>query len=588
MIKSRFTPFILVLLLLISLLGYTFYQSKHCSVYASIEVGLSFVTVENGNKIKICYPQLVLKSLSHGLPYKIKIYKDGYLVKNQFLNFSFTERLDDGKQHDYLVDVVGIGQKRLLLSDLVVLFGNTDENIVSVNWEGGRPDPTDMYHYIKVVGLEKLKYAVRKNPFEGSSEIKSVQISVIPNTFNIVGLTIYPKDKNIKSLTFPGLKNPYLLIKYDAAFSANSFLWDDAFTSWFSINQNPEIVKNTLDFWYSLQINDGENKGLIPREVRIVNYINSNNQDVLSNEINPVSMHPLSSDQLTNPYILSRVEIELYKKTIDSGRLKNVTNYSIDYFNWIESHRKENKFIGRVGEFCPIYKSSNFGSGMDNSPRGGDIPSQYGWFDLAAQQVALAGDISEIAKITKDNETYKKFSKIHDSLKREVQMCYFDNDQSFWFDIRPDGGLDVNNPTAAGLWGIYASLASKTDLSRVVNDWILNPSKFGGFPPIPSLPRDHTLFNKDGEYWRGGGWPPLWWITIYGLKENGFNIEADNIFSDVFKTFQQTFEKQGSVFEFYSPTVDVDSKAMFGKFGDYSARSDMFGWGKLPLMYHSF
>jgi hypothetical protein len=454
MIKSRFTLFILVSLFLISFLCYALFLSKKCSVYASTEIGLSTVTVENGNEIKICYPGLIFQSLSRGLPYKIKIYKDGYLVKNQSLNFSFTERLNDDKQHDYLVEVVGIGQKRLLLSDLVVLFGNTEVNLVHINWIGGRPDTTDMYSYIKVVGLEKLKYAVFKNPFEGSSEIDNVQISVMPNTFSIIELTIYPKDKDIKSLSFSGIKNPYLLIKYDAAFSANSFLWDDAFTSWFSINQNPEIVKNTLDFWYSLQIKDGVNKGLISREVRTANYININNQDILSNEINPVSMHPLTSDQLANPYILSRVEFELYKKTHDSDRLKNVIDYSINYFDWIESHRKENKFTSRVDRSCPIYKSSNLGSGMDNSTRGEGDSADYGWFDLAAQQVALSGDISEIAEIIGDSKLSQKFSKVHDSLKSEVQSCYFDKDLDFWFDLLPNGNLDVNNPTAAGLWGI--------------------------------------------------------------------------------------------------------------------------------------
>ncbi len=576
---------LLFLLIILLVLVWAFFEVKKCTPYTETEPGLSVVGYPKGKRVKICFYNLVFKSTKVGVPFKIRVYKDGYLLKDKFLRLNIYDLVQDNKQHDYLVEILDIHNKRLLLSSAVVLFGINSENTVQIDWLGGRPDVFDIYSFAKIVGFEKLKYVVKKNPFEGVSEINSVVLLVSKGDMEIVDLTIYPKDKNIQPLIFKGLNNPYLIIKYDATFNANSFLWDDAFTTWFSLNLNPDLVKNTLDFWYSLQIKNGENKGLIPREVRVNNYPDIINKGLLSEEINPISIHPLTSNQVIGPYILSKVELEFYNKNHDLDRLKKIIDYQIKYFDWVEKHKVTRKFIERVNRECPIYSSSNFGSGMDNSPRGGKDPGNYGWFDLAAQQVALAGDIAQIAKITGDAVVYQRFGTTHENLKGAVQACYFDYSQSFWFDILSNGDLDIDNPTAAGFWGIYAGLATKPELNKVVNSWITNSKKFGGFPPLPSLPRDSLYFQKDGEYWRGGEWPPLWWIVIYGLKQSGFNTESDRIFGDVMQTLNEVFEKTGTIFEYYSPSVDVDGTTLPGKFNKTEARKDFLGWGKLPLMY---
>jgi hypothetical protein len=536
-----------------------------------------------GGKVHICFSHLLLQSFSKGIPFKTNIYKDGQLYKELFLSISTTDKKLDGHQHDYIVETFDLKGSRLLLSHPAVIFPTQSQGNVGVDWLDQKPVINDLYSYLKVVGLEKLKFVVLKNPFVGRGNIDTVTISVSGEPNRVVGLKISGKTENgenLEDLFFSSLVNPYVLVKYDATFNDNSFLWDDAFVSWFSLNMDSDLVTSTLDFWYSLQVPEGDNQGLIPREIRNINYIHLANKNILTNEINPLSLHPLVSDQVFGPYLLARVEIELYKKTKNLDRLKIVLPNQIAYFNWIEIHRKTTKFISRVNKTCPMYSWSNLGSGMDNSPRGGSL--DFGWFDLAAQQVALARDIKEIASLIGQSDTVNQYTQIWQDLSVSVHSCYFSKTDSLWFDINPDGELDPN-PTAASFWGIYAGLASSQDLHQVLDKWLANPKKFGGPVPLPSLPRDHSLYSEDGQYWRGGSWPPLWWIVIYGLKESGFVIEAKSISEQVLDVMQDVYKQTGSVFEFYAPDISEDGHPRAGLFGDGTARADFLGWGKLPL-----
>lgn len=543
-----------------------------------------------GQTVHVCYVHLFLQAFSRGLPYETIIYKDGKFIKKAYLNFHFVDKNLDGWQHDYLVEMLDMDGKRLYLSYPSVVFPTQSQGNVGLDWSNGRPEGLDLSSYTRTRGFEKLKFVVRNNPYRSNGYVSDVGLSVDSDTGSITGLKIYGKSiagHDLEPITFSGLENPFVYVKYDATFNENSFLWDDAFVSWFSLNLDPILVINTLDFWYSLQVQTGPNVGFIPREVRNSSYPGVT-QEILDKEINPLSLHPLSSNQAFGPYLLSKVEIELYKKTKNIDRLENILPYQIHYFNWLESHRKSEKLISSLNQKCPIYSWSNLGSGMDNSPRGGGSAQEFGWFDLAAQQVSLAGDIHTIAAIVKDNVVAREYQRIHESLSADIHSCYYDKKSSWWFDMLPDGKLDTQNPTAAGFWGIYAGLASSQELSDIFDKWLYNPQRFGGIPPLPSLPRDHPLFSSDGQYWLGGAWPPLWWIVIYGLRESGLSDESRQLSQEVLAFMESVYQETGSVFEFYAPDPNTLGRHRAGIFNGGQARADFLGWGKLPLYLYEY
>ena len=71
-------------------------------------------------------------------------------------------------------------------------------------------------------------------------------------------------DKNTgKTLLEASPKDFYF--KLDAAFSGNSFFWDDMFVSLSTVSSHPWLVRSTIEFWLDVQAANG---GVIPREVR--------------------------------------------------------------------------------------------------------------------------------------------------------------------------------------------------------------------------------------------------------------------------------------------------------------------------------
>jgi hypothetical protein len=593
------------------------YLSKDQSYKVYPEPRLSLWQASPGEKVEICYPHLFLQALSRGIPFKIQIYRNGFLIQEKKVSPTNLEKnlvshdiLPDGQQHDYIIQVLNLTGKPLVTSHPKILLpqsSDRQENQVEIEWvlessSKGSPQLTpatkntfhfdsELTDYVLSKGFEKLIYAVKKNPFASKGEINKVVLTVGEKTMEIKNLKIYGASfgGETSGPISTELENPYVLVKYDAAFSSNSFIWDDALATWFSLDLDPRIAKNTLDFWYSLQIKQGKNKGFIPREIRARYYhLLNTNEANLERNINPLSFHPLNSNQVAGPFVLSRVELELFYKTNDAERLKKVLPSLISYFEWVEKNRKNTKFVQRIKKTCPTYWTSNLGSGMDNSPRGGGNENffdfeKYSWFDLIAQQAALAKDISQIAKIIENEEIESEFSSKYLDLKNAINQCYWDPEKSAWFDLKPNGDLDKESQTIAFMWGLYASLADENELKALLENWIKNSKKFGRYPPLPTLSRDHKLFNEEGDYWKGGCWPPTWWHTLKGLGENEALQSAHELALQIFQAMNEVYKKEGSVFEFYAPTPDSEGKAKVGIWdGNNKARSEFLGWAKLP------
>lgn len=428
--------------------------------------------------------------------------------------------------------------------------------------------------------LNNLIYVVKKKPSRKLGGI--VQVRLIRETLNTYKTQITFQDKNglIQEVEVP-LENAYVWIKFDEAFNKHAYLWDDSFISWFAIDTDPQLTASTLGFWYSLQIQSGENKGLIPRQVRPEQY--AENIDLYHRKtpvLNPLLSIPLTSRGINNPFILGRVEIELYRKTKNESRLSKVLPKLIDYFQWVENHKKQEYIID--GNKLISYEWSNRGSGMDNSPRCKDNPD-CGYVDLIAQQAALAKDIVQIATIINQERFADEFQVKYEELVQQIQIYYFDENSGFVYDILPNGEKIVDIETLAFTWSLYAKALTKKQVDKLVNKYLINKEKFGGTPLLPSLARDSLYFSDSGNYWRGGVWPPLIWVTYVGLTENGYNSLANKLARDYLELFRQSFFYYGSLFEYYSPREISPTNPILSQGKEPEAKSDFYGWGVLPL-----
>lgn len=385
---------------------------------------------------------------------------------------------------------------------------------------------------------------------------------------------------NGTQFTFDSLFNKFILIKFDATFNSDSFLWDESIISWYVIETDPQLVTSTLDFWYSIQIKEGNYKGLIPREVRTNEYFDHvDNLIYFPQEANSFSFTGLDTIEVNNPFLLGRLELELFKQTNDKSRLEVSLPKLIEYYQWVEKNRK--KIVLRDGEELVLYNWSNMGSGMDNSPRCENIGyTNCGFSDLIAQQASLAKEISYLSTLIGDTEIAKKYMEIYRFLGKQIRNYYLDGSDGFVYDLDQYGSkIKDGGKTIAFVWSLYSGVLTKEQSDVLVRKYLTNPNEFGGVVSFPSVSRSSQFYNKNGNYWRGGVFPPLVWISYISLIDNGYSDIADIVGTKINDLMEKLYNQDRTLYEYYSPD------ATGGLYPGYKplAKPDFFGWGALPV-----
>ena len=380
--------------------------------------------------------------------------------------------------------------------------------------------------------------------------------------------------KGDKTIELP-IENDLFWIKLDEKFNTNSFLWDDSFVAWFVSDTDPVLSMLSLDFWYDMQVLEGKYKGLIPREIRLQNLANNLHSLQQGQTLNPVSYHLLNSPQINNPFFASRVELEIYKKTQDTERLSKLLPIYVNYFEFIEREKHHPN--------TPFYSWQNAGSGMDNTPR--CLTEPCGYSDLIAQQAALANDIVTISHILGNQPVERTYQQHFLELQSNINTSYYNPADGFIYDAHSPENLG-HERTLASTWSLYGDILSPEKRQKFIEGYLLSPSEFGGVPPLPSLSRSSAVFSPQGEYWQGGIWPPLIWITLNSLtqtpEEHTLSYQISKYY---FHALEDVYTRDGTLYEYYAPTLQ-NNQLVPGK--NPLAKSEFYGWGSLPLKLYFF
>ncbi len=424
--------------------------------------------------------------------------------------------------------------------------------------------------------LSSLTYVILDEELRGS-EIVKVELYI--SQTNDYTVKIFTSDGTFEQFSLEG---PYVLVKFGARYNSHAFFWDEAMVSWMMLDVFPDISKSTLAFWYKNQVNDGEFKGLIPREIRIKNMIFNSSDDDLNNNINPFSYLPLQSFQSNNPFFLSKIEMKIFDQTGDIDRLSKVASHLEDYFLYIQKNRQY--FDQETG--CSYYLWSNLGSGMDNLSRGNSLEerSSYGWVDLYAQQIFLSQDLYKVYEILDQKEKATEFKLLSETMLKNFTDCYFDTENRLPWDLDIKNNQLVKKPhSLAGSWILFIDFGNDTDkYLKPLTSELFNPESFGGYPPLPTVSRSDENFSSEGNYWKGGVWPPMQWVVIQGLKFQGQNKLLEKIVNDTYQMYKQSFLKDNTIFEYYAPDL-VDGNVVPGSYLTNQAKNNMYGWGSIII-----
>ena len=226
-------------------------------------------------------------------------------------------------------------------------------------------------------------------------------------------------------------------------------------------------------------------------------------------------------------------------------------------------------------------------SGMDNTPRGRgqeeterrrcpDNP-ELRWLDALSYQGLSALYMSRIAELLKKPEEARYWKGVHDSLSVKLNALYWDDSDSFYYDILPGGG-QCKVPTIASWWPVMAEMAGKDHAVRML-EHLRNPEEFGGLVPTPSLSRSDKDFIPDGGYWRGSVWLPTTYMALKAVDLCGDYELSREIASRLLECMYRTYAdyEPHTIWECYSPAEYAPAR---DKKGDI-VRPDFCGWSAL-------
>ena len=195
---------------------------------------------------------------------------------------------------------------------------------------------------------------------------------------------------------------------------------------------------------------------------------------------------------------------------------------------------------------------------------------QMGWIDMSAQMALDAWMLAEMAeRIGRANDA-RNLRAEHAELAAAINQYCWSDELGFYGDYY-DGKV-MPRKSAAAFWVLLAKVATP-DRAAIVRDTLMDERFFLRPNPFPTLSADDPDYQPEKGYWNGSSWPPTTYVAIRGLREYGFEKEAEMSARRYYEANLALFRKYGTVFENISPEQSDHAKER--------AQPDFCGWGAL-------
>ncbi len=378
-------------------------------------------------------------------------------------------------------------------------------------------------------------------------------------------------------------QNPYM----DEAFcDTQIWIWDSCFMAQFcklaqSVFPGVETLSNFYETLYGTK--------------KLPQILTSKNEPSWTGA-KPGEMNPIVVHIADNPPLFAWSE---YENAIISGDKEHLRKllceqkYLQKHYEWFEGLSERTKIDGVLCETCLIaeelgYRWEGGRSGMDNTPRGRDVPNNGKerpnnpdllWIDAICQQALSARTIAEMLELLGDAESAKEWRDKFEAKKAIVNEYYWDEESGFYYDYDIKKGELNKVMTIASYWTMTAGIAPRERAEKMLEQ-LFNPETLGGKVPLISLARSDGDYHSNGRYWRGGLWLPTAYAALKGLSSYGYDKEAHELASAVISHMLATYEEYEphTIWECYSPELHEPARQVNGK---VVVRPDFCGWSAL-------
>ena len=332
-------------------------------------------------------------------------------------------------------------------------------------------------------------------------------------------------------------------ILHDGSYpSYNNFIgfwsWDSWKIASGNVLYNPNFAKDEIRSLFDYQAENGMVPDLVSYDKR-----NNNWRD---------SKPPLAAWAVMN----------IYKETGDRNFLEEMFDKLYKYHKWWYADRDHNQnSICEYGSTDGTRVAAAWESGMDNGVRFDNarmIKNNDKAWSLNQESICLnsflyaeKNILSEMAEILGNTEAASNLREEKEKLKLHIQNNMFDKETGFFYDINIDTG-DFIKVMGAECWiPLWAEVATP-EQAKTVKEKIMDPAIFNSFVPLGTLDIRHPAFQPERGYWRGPVWVDQVYFGIQGLRNYGFDHEADFLL-EKFISNAQGLTGNGAIYENYNP-----------------------------------
>ena len=352
-------------------------------------------------------------------------------------------------------------------------------------------------------------------------------------------------------------------LKHQGLFPSYQYEWFHGFWSWDSWKHAvglsyyaPELAKDQIRAMFHFQKEDGFIVDCVYRDTTIEAH---NYRD-------------------TKPPLSAWAVAKIFKKDADTLFVREMYPKLKKYHNWWYAKRDHDKDgICEYGSTDGTVLAAKWESGMDNAIRfdaSKILKNSEGAYSLDQESVDLnaylyaekmyLGILAEVMGETVDAKSFRVEA---EELKEQIQAQFYDVNDGWFYDTNLEGTKFIKGAGSEGWTALWAKAASN-EQAEAVKDKMMDPAKFFTKVPFQTMAMDHPKFDPMNGYWRGPNWLDQAYFGVKGLRNYGFETEADRGTVQIIKGAEGLLGKGTSIRESYHP---LTGKGLYAKNFSWSA-----------------
>lgn len=337
-------------------------------------------------------------------------------------------------------------------------------------------------------------------------------------------------------------------IKHEGLFPSYHYQWFNGFWSWDSWKHavglsyyDTKLAQNQMKLMFDFQLENGFIVDCVFRDTTIEKH---NYRD-------------------TKPPLSAWAVAKIYKQDRDIELVMNLYPKLKKYHEWWYANRDHDKDgICEYGSTDGSLVAAKWESGMDNAIRFDNaqmLKNGEGAFSINQESVDLNAylyaekrylvQLATALKITKDSATFAQEAV---ELKAKIQQQFFDENDGWFYDTDLRGTTFIKGEGSEGWTALWAKAATQKQAEAVKNK-MMDSTKFYTKVPFQTMSADHPKFDPLKGYWRGPNWLDQSYFGVKGLRNYGFNAEADQATIQILIGAEGILGKGKAIRENYHP-----------------------------------